>query len=90
MVLRATGPGSSEPIVFVRFSAPPREVRATCIVRHVQRKDKSEHWEGQRIVGLEFKTLGADEREHLKLLQQRGEISSDRLEFELGLGNQER
>ena len=89
MVLRATEPGSSEPLVFVRFSAPPREVRATCVVRYVQRKGKSEHSEDQRIVGLEFNTLGADEREHLKLLQQRGDISSSRLEMELGVGNLE-
>jgi len=80
--------GSTGQRLLVRFSAPPLEVHGTCAVCHMKRKEKAQPWEDGWLLGLALNDLGRVEQENFKVLLERAEITSHRLELETGEGSQ--
>jgi hypothetical protein len=76
---------AGEPLLLVRFSTAPLEVHGSCVVRTVRKKDCTQLWENPWVLDLEFKTLGAEEREHFMLLHKRSEVAQQLLELEFGM-----
>jgi hypothetical protein len=76
---------SNEPRLLVQFSTPPLDVSAVCVVRHVKKRETTQLWENPWLLDLEFKEMGAAEREHLLLLYRRAEVAQQLLQIEFGI-----